>query len=593
MEKGKKKSTIKFMCEVAGRTKGKIALLVFLQALLGINSVCYALFLKEIINAAMAGEKTLFFWNIGLFALLMIFQLFLRALVRFQEEKTRASLENRWKSRLFSSLMKKDYAYVSAVHSGEWMNRLTNDTVVVANGMTEIIPGISGMLVKLVGALVLIVLLEPRFLFVLIPGGILLLLVSYGFRRKMKWLHKKVQEQDGFLRMFLQETLGSMGVVRSYGVENAMTQVAEEKMQAHKKARMRRNHFSNLCNLGFGTVMNGAYLLGAVFCGYGILTQTMSYGTFMAVLQLIGQVQAPFANLSGFLPRSYAVLASGERLMEVEKLEENERTERKSLSEIQKIYENHLETFGLDQVSFTYLPPAQTLQFEEKKQAAKDKMPMVISKKNLEILKGEFVAFTGPSGCGKSTILKLLMCLYPLDEGERYVQIDGHRECLDGSWQKLFAYVPQGNHLMSGTIREIIAFADKEQMRDEERMQQALSIACAEGFVRELEKGLDTVLGEGGLGLSEGQMQRLAIARAIFSGHPILMLDECSSALDEKTERQLLANLRAMTDRTVLIVTHRPAALEICDTILEFREDGWKCKKMVERRTDIDCGGEE
>ena len=160
--------------------------------------------------------------------------------------------------------------------------------------------------------------------------------------------------------------------------------------------------------------------------------------------------------------------------------------------------------------------------------------------------------------------------IYQLDGGERYLTDTDGEKTLTAEWHRLFAYVPQGNQLMSGTIREVVAFADKADMQNDERINRALHIACADDFVSELDSGIDTLLGERGTGLSEGQMQRIAIARAIFSESPILLLDEATSALDADTEKLLLKNLRSMTDKTVVIVTHRPAALEICDRVIDF-----------------------
>ena len=335
---------------------------------------------------------------------------------------------------------------------------------------------------------------------------------------------------------------------------------------------MRRNRFSNLANVGFGAAMSGMYLLGVGWCGYGILMGTVSFGTLTAITQLITQIQTPFANIMGYLPRCYAMLASAERLMEAETFSADAE-DAKPLDELTDFYKNELASIGLEDASFTYYPVA-----EGAGELSKEDMPVVLEHLSLEIRRGETVAFTGHSGCGKSTALKLLMCVYLPDSGRRYyADQNGSRHELTAAYRRLFAYVPQGNALMNGTIREVVSFAEPEAAQDETRLKRSLEIACAEEFVSELTDGVDTLLGERGTGLSEGQMQRLSIARAIFSGSPILLLDEATSALDAETEKCLLTNLRAMTDKTVMIVTHRPAVLTICDRVLEFTENGVIC----------------
>lgn len=559
-----KNSTLKWLYGVTGKQKRGIMLLLLVQVLLGLMSVFYALFLKNIIDAAVEKNRWGFLSGMAMLVSLVVLQIVLRAVVRWLEELSRSSIENILKKRLFSTLLQKDYTSVTAVHSGEWLNRLTSDTVVCASGVTEILPGMAGMLVKMIGALVMILALEPRFAYVFIPGGAALIFLTYGFRRVLKRLHKKIQEQDGKLRVFLQEHLESLLVVRSFTVEKQAEAEAEEKMENHKDARMKKNHFSNLCNTGFSGVMNGMYLFGLGYCSYGILAGTVSYGTLTAILRLVSQIQSPFANITGYLPKFYAMTASAERLMEAEQMKDDCPDGVIEASEIHRFYRDEFAAMGFENADFTY-----------RRSVDGKEIPLVLQGIDLQIKRGEYIAFTGQSGCGKSTLLKLFMCLYPLDGGKRYLlKKDNEMQELTSAWHRLFAYVPQGNQLMSGTIREIVAFSDKGKMQQEDKIWRSLEIACADEFVKNLENGMDALLGERGLGLSEGQMQRIAIARAIFSDNPILLLDESTSALDEQTEKQLLENLRSMTNKTVLIVTHRPAVLDICDRVVVMDEAG-------------------
>lgn len=569
----RQKHTLQWLSAVTGRAKGLVGLLVVVQTVLSVSSIAFAFVLRRIINMAVQGAPTGFRSSFVLLAGVIAAQIALGAAGRFLSEYTTTTVENRFKHRLFAALLTGNYASVTAVHSGEWMNRLTSDTTIIAGGVTQIVPGLIGMLVRLFGALAAILWLEPRFFWVLVPGGAAMLALTYGFRKILKRLHKNIQEADGTLRVFLQERLESLLIVRTFAKEQQTAAQADNLMEQHKAARMKRSNFSNLCNIGFAGAMNGAYLLGIGFCGYGILTGTMSYGNLMAIMQLVGQVQSPFANITGYLPRYYAMLASAERLMEAEAFapdSEHPLAEEETL----EFYRTKLTALRLEHASFTYQPPVRA----EEEQPP---MPVVLKDIDLTIRKGEYIAFTGPSGCGKSTVLKLLMCLYPLDAGSRTLETASGTQPLTAAWRSLFAYVPQGNQLLSGTIRDIVSFGDPCKAQDDVGILRALRIACAEDFVQKLEKGLDTMLGEHGQGLSEGQMQRIAIARAVFSEHPILMLDEATSALDEATARQLLENLRRMTDKTVLMVTHRADQTEFFDRELSFSKDGIRQKIKI------------
>ena len=547
----KQNQTVAWLWRVTGRKKGYIFALTIIQGVAGIIGVIYALLFRAIVDSAVGKDGASFRRYVLLIIGLVLVQLGISAVIRWLHELAKADIENTFKRRLLDNILRKEYASVSATHTAEWLNRLTSDTTLVVGGAVEILPGLFGTVVRLISALVMIIALDRWFAYILIPGGLLLMVLTYGFRGVLKKLHKNIQESDGRLRVFLQERISSLMVIKAFAAEKQTSAGAAEAMESHKKARLRRNRFSNVANIGFGAAMQGMYLIGVVYCAHGIMTGRVTYGTLTAVMQLIGQVQGPFANISGYLPRWYAMTASAERLMEVEGYDDD--MQAADGETMRRYYTRDYRVLGLRNASFTYQP------------AGDEEMPVVLNGLNLEIRKGETVAFTGHSGCGKSTVLKLLMCMYPLSSGERYID----DQPLTAYYRRLFAYVPQGNALMNGTIRDVICFA---QEYDESRLHRALVIACADEFVEDM----NAELGERGTGLSEGQMQRLAIARAVYADAPVLLLDESTSALDEATERKLLENLRSMTEKTVVIVTHRKAALSICDRVLEFAESGVK-----------------
>ena len=311
-------SAVRWLWRVTGRKKAYVLLLTLVQALSGGLGVLYALLLRNIVDSAVGHDGGAFRHNVVLIAALVVLQIGLSALVRWLSELAKADIENCFKQRLTDNILRKEYSAVSATHTAEWLNRLTNDTTVAANGIVEILPGLTGTVVRLVSAVIMVIALDRVFAAILVPGGVVLCVVAYAFRKVLKRLHKDIQERDGQLRVFLQEHIGSLMIIKSFVAEEQTGREAARAMNDHKAARMRRNRFSNVANVGFAVAMQGMYLLGVVYCAYGILRGTVSYGTLTAVMQLIGQIQGPFFSISSYLPRFYAMTASAERLMEVE-----------------------------------------------------------------------------------------------------------------------------------------------------------------------------------------------------------------------------------------------------------------------------------
>ena len=418
------RGTLRWLYHVLGRRKIYLVALTLLQGLSGVLGVLYALILRDIVDNAVARDTLGFRQSVIEILCLVVFQIALNAVIHWLNELSRSDLENALKQRLVDNILRKDYASVSAMHSAEWLNRIIGDTTTVANGALGIAPSLVGTIVRLTSALVMIITLDSMFAAILVPGGIALAVLTFVFRRVLKRLYKDIREADGNLRVYLQEHIGNLMMIKSFAAEDLTSKEAAQKMAEHKAARMRRNLFSNVCSVGYGIAMQGMYFAGVVYCAMGIMSGRVSFGTLTAVMQLIGQVQGPLSGISSYVPWYYSVVASAERLMKVEEFTDD--GEVASAAEARALYNVSFRCLGLRDASFAYQPKDD------------EEMPVVLDGLNLEIRKGEYVAFTGHSGCGKSTVLKLLMCLYQLDGGERYVD----DEPLTAWHRRLFAYVP-------------------------------------------------------------------------------------------------------------------------------------------------------
>lgn len=559
-----REKALKWIFGIIGKAKWLTCMILILQVISSGIGIGMTWFFKQMIDGAVAGNRQVFQTYTWYLIGVIVSWAIVGASNRYLKEYGKGTVENKLKGRLFSNVLEKEYASVTYLHSGEWMSRMTTDTQLVAEGIVTIIPDVAGMLIKLIGAIVMMLILLPDISFLVVGCGIVACLLTFLLKKKIKELHKRQRESDGTVRVYMLDRLTNLLIVHSFAKEKSIKDESGLQMKEYLAIRMKKSNFSNLCNTGFSVLMNSAYIGGGIYCGYQILNHNMTYGTLFAVVQLVGQIQSPFANISGYLPKYYAMIASAERLMESEEWKTVYDETVLSDDEINEFYSNHFHSIRLKNASFSY-----------KNQGIK-----VMENVDMEIAKGEYLAITGTSGCGKSTMLKLMMNLYPLDEGECVLVTNEGEAAMTAVYRSMFAYVPQGNQLMQGRIREIVAFSDEKKMEDTSGIIKALEIACAKEFVLNLKEGIDTMLGEGGRGLSEGQMQRIAIARAVYSGNPILLFDEATSSLDEMTEKKVLGNIRNMTNKTVVIVTHRMSVLEICDREVNMSPEGIRVSQL-------------
>lgn len=587
----------RWIAGVIGRTGfARIVALCGLQSLMALNAVGFALAMRQTIDAAVAGSFNGFWLWCGAFAGILCVQVACIAANRALLERTLSRFENQLRSRAFADVLAQPYECVQHRHSGELMTRMTSDASVVADGACTLIPTMVSMTVRLIGVEAALFALTPGLTLVFVIGGCVAATASLAVRPLLKRLHAGMQEAEGNMRSYLQECLDSLLVVHAFGCERKVRERAERAMTDHRRARLHKADVSNGCSTALVLAVQMGYVLGFGWCGFGILNGTCTYGTLMAVVQLIGQIQSPFSSLGGSFSKYSSMLASSERLMGLDRELDDKQgatTLRGGVDAAEddgvgaQSRESGASNLGAEMQVNTVTKASMSAEdgigdnvdFESVSFSklelrgvsfAYDRGDDVLHGCDFALSAGEFVGLAGPSGVGKSTLTKLLLGAYAPQSGEAWAQDAGGMRVPLCEAKGLFAFVPQGNRLMAGTICDTVAFAEQGNGPDLQRVIAACKTACAWDFIRALPQGLDTPLGQRGTGLSEGQMQRLAVARAVYSQAPVLLLDEATSALDAETEREMLANLRALPGRAAVLVTHRKATLAACDRVVEI-----------------------
>ncbi len=500
--------------------------------------------LKEIFDLVITNPYTqkIIMWA-AIILVVISGRLIIRVLSSAISIKIQARLTMKFRTKLFYGILNKKYEDINKIHSGELINRLTSDINIIVDGVMSIIPDLLYYVTQFVGAFVVLVVIAPKFTILFIIAGVCISAITLLLRGKFKGLHKEVQSTEGVVRSFFQEAIESMLVVKTFGVEDTFKEKGDEYQEVNFWAKMKRRRVSILANAGFSFVFNAGYLAALLWAALKVAAGAMTYGTLTAMLQLISQIQTPFVSITKVVPDYYAVIASAERIIEIEEIE----NEVKDVNAVNPVsFYKHFDRAQFSDIKFNYGRES------------------VLEEGNAEFNKGDFVAIRGISGIGKSTLMKMLLGVFKPNEGTiKLYKTDGEAVDASPDTRCLFSYVPQGNYLFSGTLRDNIMLINPYAKEDEIR--RALEISDIAGFVDSLPDGLDTVLGEKGTGVSEGQAQRLAIARAIISDAPIILLDEATSALDAATEKRVLDNIKSLKTKTCVIITHKNAALEVCN----------------------------
>ena len=532
-------------------------------AIIGIYNVTVS---KSLIDSAISGDsEATIRWLIIMLSITLISMLS-SPVTSFMSTHSSTKLTQNIQRKIYQHIQCSDWLEQSKFHSVSLLTRVTSDVSNISSAILGTIPSLVSLTVTLVGSFYTLISWAPSIAFAAVFIGPFLILVGKYFSRKLKDLYKEAQEEDVKYRSFMQESIQNIMIVKTFCMEKINMHRLIDIQNNKYKIAMRNTRLSVMTSMSMSFCSSLAYFTIFTWGVLNIAKGVSTYGTFTGMLQLYSKVQAPFSSLASMIPGLISTIAAAERLMEIEAIPVEKMADEKELDDIGSL-EVALDSIS-SKVSSTFNKP--NIVFDNVSFAYKTNNN-ILNNINLTIDAGETIAFVGPSGEGKTTMIRLILSLINPTEGNVLLSEGNLVKDINRNYRELISYVPQGNTLFSGSIRDNLKYGNPNASDDE--IKAALSNACALDFVNELENGLDTMIGEKGIGISEGQAQRIAIARSFLRERPILILDEATSALDPETEVNVLKAVRALpTKPTCIIITHRPSALNICNRIMKLEK---------------------
>lgn len=542
---------LKWIVRYIKKYKGRVAGYVLLGFLSSALALAGSVLSKKLINAVTGRDPSSITMLVVLYVIFGVGNVFLSAVMSRISVFSNTMVTQSIREDVYYSVLSSKWQAVSSLRSGDILNRINNDTTTVAGAVLTWIPTFITKLFQFVCAFVLIFHYDRAMALIALAGSPVTVIVSSFFLGKMRKNSKETRNASSSLVSFLSESLSELKNIKAFDFVSDFKARFDCTQKVLSESLLRQNRFSVFS----GTVVSLLGLLVSYSCFgwsvYRLWLGKIDFGTMAMFLQLAAYVSSAFSGLVSLVPGAVSSTVSARRLMELSSIEK-EQTENAELERkfIENAHEGGL-TVHVESGSYSY----------------ENEKP-VLRSFSFSASPGQLVALKGPSGSGKTTVFRLLLALVEGEGGFFLENSEGERIPVSAKTRSAFSFVPQGHSLFAGTVRENLLLVKPDA--DDEELREALRIACALDFVLKMPNGLDSVIGEDTGGLSEGQAQRIAVARAVLKGSPVLLLDEATAALDMETEKQLALNLLSLKKkRTIIVTTHRETLLSLCDKLYE------------------------